>query len=650
MPFGNRPAPPEAAGSGETGRTNAQHLAGVVTLLAAIAAMAIALAIPSIYFASVRTRIAGAVEARAQVYADEVSNSTEQNPALWNALLDGSDIDPAGLSVATPDLAEADTSPPEQRRVLARGGRQIIFVPPQQPLDWPLVSARAPVMQNGHRLGEVEITRSLRPMLALLLPVTIASLVFGLLLLTVLRLIPLRLLRQALDRAHYVSAHDLLTGLPNRRLFADRLEQALAVARRTGGSIAMLCLDLDHFKEVNDTLGHAAGDELLRTMAARWQRCLRESETLARLGGDEFAVITHALHKPEDAAILAARLIETVREPIPLDGQLVFVGLSIGIAVGAPGALAAELAQQADVALYQAKASGRGGHCFFAPEMEVRLRQRRALENDLRQALETGKIALHYQPQIDVASGEIVGAEAMMRWLRPNLEPVPPSIFIAVAEETGLIRTLGAWALNEACREASYWPDRMRLAVNVSPMQFRHVGFLDAVRQALDSSGLDPRRLELELTEDVTTNSSEDTMRILADLRCLGVRLAMDDFGTGHSSLGYLHKFKFDKLKIDRSFIMNLGEDPNAAAIVRAVVGLTEELGMSSNAEGVETIEQMEILRRYGCDEVQGYLFGAPMPPAALHDLIVTFAGRPVLPIVAVEATPDGFRTAPVQR
>jgi diguanylate cyclase (GGDEF)-like protein len=454
------------------------------------------------------------------------------------------------------------------------------------------------------------------------LPLATGSLIAGLLLLTILRLIPLRLLRQALDRAHHVSLHDLLTGLPNRRLFADRLEQALAAAQRSGATIAMLCLDLDHFKEVNDTMGHAAGDELLRTVAARWNHCLRDSDTLARFGGDEFAIITAPLREVTHAGALAARLIEAVREPITLDGQQVFVGVSIGIAIGKPGTQASELLQQADVALYQVKASGRGGQCFFAPEMEIRLRERRALERDLREALASGHVTIQYQPQIDVTTCAITGAEALMRWVRADGTPISPSIFIPVAEESGLIGPLGHLILAEACREATSWPDHVRVSVNVSPVQFRQAGFLDMISGALNDAALAPQRLELEVTEGLFLNNNDETMDTLAGLRALGVRLAMDDFGTGYSSLSYLQRFRFDKVKIDRSFVQNLGSDRNAAAIVRAVVGLTEELGMASNAEGVETQEQMDMLRKYGCDEVQGYLFYRPMPPDELRAIL----------------------------
>jgi len=423
-------------------RQEAERLAGAVSGLAGLAALAIALAFPAAYFLSAHNRLMGVMEVRAQIYGDQVTDAASQSPELWNAFFGDAQIDLPGLAIAAPDDAQLIAHEPERRRAFTANGHLLLDVAPPQPLPWPSVSWRTPVLQNGNRLGEVEITRSLRPQLMTTLAVSAGSFTLGLLLLIVLRVIPLRLMREALDRAAYLSAHDQLTGLPNRALLADRLEQALSAHRRPGVQVAMLCLDLDRFKQVNDTLGHAAGDMLLRTITDRLRARLRESDTLARIGGDEFAVILPAAHLPLDAEALAARLIEAVRDPVTLDGQQVFVGLSIGIALGAPGINAAELTKQADVALYRAKQGGRGGFCFFAPEMNADLQRRRAMENDLRAALASGELAVHYQPQIDVASGKIVGAEALMRWTRPGHGPVSPALFIPVAEETGLSLTL----------------------------------------------------------------------------------------------------------------------------------------------------------------------------------------------------------------
>jgi len=604
-------------------QADGQRLAGVVTGIAALAALAVALAFPTAYFLSAQYRRVGVLEAQAHVYAEQVSDAASQGPELWNALLDGNAIDLTGLAIAAAaDDSAGGGQPPERRRIFAANGRLLLEIVPPRPLDWPTVAWRMPVLQNGNRLGEVEIAQSVRPQLRTTLTIAVASFAFGLLLLLLLRVVPLRLLREALERASFLSAHDQLTGLPNRALLADRLGQALPAARRNGVRVALLSLDLDNFKDVNDTLGHAAGDTLLCAVSARLRACLRESDTLARIGGDEFAIVQPSVRGPHDAEVLAGRLLEAIGEPVMLEGQLVFVRASIGIALAAPGDDAAELAKQADVALYQAKGAGRGGFCFFAPDMNVGLQQRRALEGDLRMALEHGELAVHYQPQIELATGRIVGAEALMRWSRPGHGPVSPALFVPIAEDSGQIGTLGAWVLNEACREAARWPAPMGVAVNVSPVQFRMAGFLATVRAALQDTGLPPGRLELEVTEGILLNDTEETLGILAELRALGVRLAMDDFGTGYASLGYLQKFHFDKIKIDRSFVQNLGTDPNAAAIVRAVVGLSDALGMAANAEGVETEQQAAMLRSHGCREVQGFLFAKPMPAESLRALL----------------------------
>lgn len=600
-----------------------ERLASAVTALAGVAALAIALAVPASYLIAAHGRLAGVLGLRAELYATAVADAAGQSPSLWNAFLGNARIDLSGLEIAAADDLRTMSHPPEQRLVFARDGHMILNVAPAGLLEWPTLTRREPVLQNGHQLGEIRIVRSLRPVVVTGAIIGAVSLGFGMLLVLLLRIVPLRLMREALQRASYLSAHDQLTGLPNRALLADRVEQALGAARRSGAQVAMLCLDLDHFKQVNDTFGHAAGDLLLRAVVARLRADLRECDTLARLGGDEFAIILPALREPLDAEVVAARLIEAIRAPIVLDGQQAFVGLSVGIALGTGDVAAGELAMQADIALYQAKDAGRGTYRFFAPEMNARLQRRRALENDLRRALDCGEITLHYQPQIDAASGAITGAEALMRWTRPGEGAVAPNVFIPIAEEIGLIGTLGVWLLNEACREASGWPKQMSIAVNVSPVQFRLGNFIATVRSALASFGLEPHRLEIEVTEGILLNDTEETLSILSELHEMGVRIAMDDFGTGYASLGYLQKFRFDKIKIDKSFVDGLGTDLNAAAIVRAVVGLSEALGLTINAEGVENDEQIALLRAYGCHEMQGFRYWAPMPAQDLHQLIM---------------------------
>jgi diguanylate cyclase (GGDEF)-like protein len=583
----------------------------------------IAVSPPLAYYSAARFRLLGALEASAYVYALDVAETARQSPMFWNALagsVGSVGFDNLQVAAAQPQ----GTATVERRRVYDSLGSVVIDAPPVRELAWPALAARAPVQNGATRLGEVEVLRSLRSALASTLAVAMASGLLAGSIFTILRVLPLRMLHQALERSAYLSAHDQLTDLPNRRLFADRLTQALAMARRDQDRVAVLCLDLDRFKEVNDTLGHGAGDALLRTVAVRLRAALRESDTLARLGGDEFAVIHPRAREPEDVASLAQRLITALRPSIELDGHLATIGVSIGIALSQPvgSCSAEEMLQDADVALYQAKEAGRGRFCFFAPDMNTRLRERRELESDLRAAVAGEGLYLHYQPQVELATGRLIGAEALLRWNRTGHGMVPPNQFIGLAEETGLIGPIGLWVLREACREATTWPDDIGIAVNASPVQFRLPEFYDDVVGALTETGLAPARLEIEITEGVIMNDTDETLATLGRLRRLGVRLTMDDFGTGYSSLGYLQKFRFDKIKIDRSFVCRLGEDPNAAAIVRAVVGLSDALGVCPNAEGVETVQQADLLRAQGCREVQGYLFGRPMAAASLRAVL----------------------------
>jgi diguanylate cyclase (GGDEF)-like protein len=421
-------------------------------------------------------------------------------------------------------------------------------------------------------------------------------------------------------RARHLALHDALTDLPNRVLLAERLNQALVHARRHGDAPAVLCLDLDRFKEVNDALGHPMGDLLLREVAARLRACTRETDTVARLGGDEFAVVQVGASQPAEAEALCRRLLEVLGAPCRLDGHEVVVGASVGVALApVDGDEPATLLRHADIALYRAKGEGRGTFRFFEEGMNRELQARRALERDLRRALDEGRFELHYQPQVELGSGRTVGVEALLRWRHPERGSVPPNDFIPLAEETGLIVPIGAWVLRTACAQALAWPG-LRVAVNLSAAQFRQPGLAETVAQALRETGLEPDRLELEITEGVLLEDTVAAVTTLHALRGLGVRIAMDDFGTGYSSLSYLRRFPFDKIKIDKSFVADLdgGRSADAAAIVRAVVSLGSSLGMTTTAEGIEAEAQAELLRAEGCDEVQGYHFGRPMPPADL--------------------------------
>ncbi|KQT56167.1 deubiquitinase [Methylobacterium sp. Leaf456] len=416
-----------------------------------------------------------------------------------------------------------------------------------------------------------------------------------------------------------MARRDALTGLANRMVFAERLEEA-AARLDEGGGFAVLCLDLDRFKEVNDSFGHPVGDALLKGVAERLQACLRESDLLARLGGDEFAIVQSGSRLRDDVVALASRLISIFEEPFVLDGHVVSVGVSVGISLAPDhGSNPETLLKCADLALYRAKAGGRGGWSFFDEEMDLELRKRRALEHDLKQAVGNGELELFFQPIVSLTQQRVACCEALLRWKHPERGYVSPAEFIPLAEETGTIGAIGEWVLRRACREAAGWPGGVAVAVNVSAAQFRNAAVVRAVMEALTESGLPAYRLELEITESVLLTDNVATLATLHTLKRLGVRVAMDDFGTGYSSLSYLQSFPFDKIKIDQSFVRNLDVTGNSRLIVRSVVGLGRSLGMTVTAEGIETEAQLEQLRLEGCDEAQGYLFSRPVPATAIH-------------------------------
>jgi len=376
-----------------------------------------------------------------------------------------------------------------------------------------------------------------------------------------------------------------------------------------------LCLDLDQFKAVNDTLGHPVGDALLKAVAARIAGCLSDQDTVARLGGDEFAIIQVGAKQPQGAKMLAQRIIEGMPEPFVVHGHKLTIGVSVGVALApSDGVDVDALLKRADLALYRAKAEGRSRLCFFEPGMDREAQARRTLESDMREALARGEFQLYYQPFMSLAQSEVTGFEALLRWNHPTRGLVLPGEFILLAEETGLIAQMGEWIIRQACAEAAQFPETMRIAVNVSAVQVRSPQFVQLVVSALAASRLAPHRLELEITETVLMESSEAVLKTLHQLRGLGVRVALDDFGTGYSSLSYLSRFPFNKLKIDRSFVSGLGTNPDCAAIVRAIVSLGASLGMTITAEGVETAAQLDFIRAVGCSEAQGYLLSTPKP------------------------------------
>jgi diguanylate cyclase (GGDEF)-like protein len=434
--------------------------------------------------------------------------------------------------------------------------------------------------------------------------------------------------RQAEAKISHMALHDGLTNLPNRLFFREEMENRLARLGRDQ-KFAVLCLDLDHFKSVNDTLGHPIGDKLLRQAGERLRSCLREGDSVARLGGDEFAIVQGNVTQLPETMSLVARLIEVIGAPFDLDGHQVVVGVSIGVALAPADAVDPDqLLKKADMALYRAKADGRGTYRFFEPEMDARMQARRALELDLRTAIVTGEFELHYQPMVNLQTERINGFEALIRWHHPDRGMVPPLEFIPIAEETGLIVPIGEWVMRQACEEAAKWPSDISIAVNLSPAQFKTGLITQSVINALARSGLAANRLELEITESVLLLNNEATLDTLHQLRALGVRISMDDFGTGYSSLSYLRSFPFDKIKIDRSFVHNVASSEDSMAIVRAVAGLGASLAMTTIGEGVETQEELDFLKREGCTEAQGFLFSKARPAREVFTLLASHAAK----------------------
>jgi diguanylate cyclase (GGDEF)-like protein/PAS domain S-box-containing protein len=428
--------------------------------------------------------------------------------------------------------------------------------------------------------------------------------------------------KRAEEKIAHLAHYDALTELPNRVLFREKLEQSLKELK-PGARLAVLYIDVDEFKSVNDALGHPVGDELLKGVARRLRDCLGEADIAARLGGDEFAIIQRTPHGAVDTERLVAAIYDEIRKPFECAGHLISTDASIGIAMApADGLNLDQLLKNADLALYGAKGDGRRTYRFFEAGMDARAKARRTLELDLRQAIADGGFEVHYQPVIDLKDNKISGCEALLRWRHPQRGTISPADFIPVAEDTGLINELGQFVLETACREAAKWPEHVRIAVNVSPVQFRNQTLALNVATALAASGVAPSRLELEITEAVLMRDDEAALAMLHQLRALGIRIALDDFGTGYSSLSYLHRFPFDKIKIDRSFVKNISDEGASSAIIQAVVNIATASNMTTTAEGVEQEWQRELLRELGCTEMQGYLFSPAVSAAEIARLI----------------------------
>ena len=433
--------------------------------------------------------------------------------------------------------------------------------------------------------------------------------------------------KEAEERVRHLAHYDALTDLPNRTLFFDRLSQALIQARRDETKAAVMFIDLDRFKNINDTLGHSVGDLLLQGVAVRLSQCMRQGDSVSRQGGDEFVVLLPEVSQAEDAALVAQKILSSISQPFHLDGHELRVSCSIGISFYPnDGDDAETLMKNADTAMYRAKDSGRSNYQFYFSDMNARFLERLAMETSMRRAIEREQFELYYQPQMDVESGAIIGAEALIRWNHPDLGMVSPAHFIPLAEESGLIQSIGEWVLRTACHQAAQWQRAgyppLLVSVNVSARQFRQLGFAELVASALEENGLSASCLELELTESVLMGHTDKNIAILGALKDLGLTIAIDDFGTGYSSLSYLKRLPIDTLKIDRSFVGDLPEDKDDAAIVDAVISMAHSLSLKVVAEGVETAQQLEFLRSRRCNLMQGYYFHTPLPVAEFTKLL----------------------------
>ena len=589
--------------------------AGWLERLAWVLVTLVAVGLPAALFTLNMSYQRGALASIAAVRGDTVTQRISINPQFWR-FEELRLLELLKRSVHPDDLGD-------RLAILDTDGQLVAENRPIADLAWPVLAQQVPLHDAGRVVAQLSVQRSIRTPLMHLAMLMAASIATGLLVLTYLRRLPLRALRQAEAELQHKAYHDALTGLYNRDAFRQLLGRAVVRAAQTPGQLAVLFIDLDRFKAINDTLGHDAGDEALCGVARQLRAGVRAGDVVARLSGDEFAVLIEGLADSHQAAAAADALLARFDAPFDLGGRPWHLSCSIGLSIFPQHAQDPDrLLAHADTAMLHAKSSGRSSQRVYSDEMQESVASRVHIEDDLRGALGRGEFRLHYQPLVDLASGRVEGAEALLRWQHPQRGLVPPVEFIPILEDLGLIHAVGEWVLNEACRQMGRWratgSSVRSVSVNVSALQFgRGAGFVDQVRQVLRATALPPALLQLELTEGILMSDSERSVAVLDDLRRLGVSLAIDDFGTGYSSLSYLRRFPVSTLKVDRSFVRDMCTDPKDASIVRAVVQLAHSLGLTVVAEGIETPAQLAELRALGCDSGQGYLLGRPVAAAA---------------------------------
>ena len=584
-----------------------------VTLFAAAVSLVLAIAVPATYFLVARNlEVLDAVR-DVQQEARLLGDLVARNPTYWR-------FETTRIIALLTDQTRSGSA--EAQRVLDEAGRVILEL--SAVLAAPVVTVREPILDAGRAVGTLEITVSLRRVVEETMWISGATFGLALIAFVALRILPLRLLQKATERATHLATHDALTGLPNRTQFRQSLSRTKARTRQLGGRLAVLMVDLDRFKPVNDVHGHAVGDLLLQQVAERLRHAVRESDSVARLGGDEFAIVARIEDEEVDGVDrLAQRIVSALGQPYKLGGTAVTISCSVGVASGAANSTdPALLADRADAALYYAKAEGRRCFRLFEDGMDARMTERSAMEPDLRHAIMSDDLVPYYQPLIDLRSGVLLGFEMLARWTHLQRGPISPDLFVPIAEEAGMIVAMTETLLRQACRDAAKWPDHLTIAVNVSPVQLRDEGLPAMIAKALAESGLPARRLEIELTESALITDYALAREILMQLKATGVRLVLDDFGTGYSSLRHLQTLPFDKFKVDAVLIRSMAESAQSPKVVAAIAGFGHSLGLPVVAEGIEDAATAATLTSMGYDIGQGWYFGLPIAAMAVDAML----------------------------